>query len=171
MTHSVTSKEAPQIEPVSAQRSGPRSGAARFTCVPWQRLTHASHGSRPHRELHRRPQWQGSHASPGPFRHTPHTVRGPIESSTEGLCGRVRLRPQADLVGHTPHTVAPDWMGVGRFRPSKGLKRNRSRCPIPFLHSSTSSSSSSGEAKLLLLHLLCSLHALRPLEKQKQKRQ
>ena len=30
----------------------------------------------PPRELHRRPQWQGSHTAPRPFRHTPHTVRG-----------------------------------------------------------------------------------------------
>ena len=103
----MTRKEAPQIEPVRAPQSGPRSGAARFTCVPWQRLTHASHGSRPHRELHRRPQWQGSHASPGPFRHTPHTVRGPIESSTEGPCGRVRLRPHADLSTPLTRCVAP----------------------------------------------------------------
>ena len=54
-----------------------RMNVSGFTCVPWQRLTHASHGSRPHRELHRRPQWQGSNASPGPFRHTLTRFVGP----------------------------------------------------------------------------------------------
>eukprot|EP00959_Pyramimonas_sp_CCMP1952_P447191 9362998-Pyramimonas_sp.AAC.1 len=44
------------------------------------------------REFHRRPLWQGS--SRGPFRHTPHTVRGPSGSSTEGPSDRVRMRPQ-----------------------------------------------------------------------------
>eukprot|EP00959_Pyramimonas_sp_CCMP1952_P220623 4612741-Pyramimonas_sp.AAC.1 len=39
-------------------------------------LAHPSHGSWPHRELRRRPQWQSSHAVPRTFRHTPHTARG-----------------------------------------------------------------------------------------------
>jgi len=44
---------------------------------------HPSHASWPHKEPHRRPQWRCSHASRHEFRHTTHTVRGPIGSSTE----------------------------------------------------------------------------------------
>ena len=57
----------------------------------------------PHRELLRRPQWLRSHAVPPPLRHTPHTFRGPIGSSTEGPMAAVRMRP-AHPFRHTPHT-------------------------------------------------------------------
>eukprot|EP00959_Pyramimonas_sp_CCMP1952_P012912 273065-Pyramimonas_sp.AAC.1 len=39
-----------------------------------------------------------------PFRHTPHTVRGPIGSSAEGPSGCVRMRHRHPT-RHTPHTV------------------------------------------------------------------
>ena len=55
-------------------------------------LAHPSHVSWPHRELHRRPQWQGPHAAPRQFRRTLHEDRRPIRSSTEGASGRVRMR-------------------------------------------------------------------------------
>eukprot|EP00959_Pyramimonas_sp_CCMP1952_P208766 4366772-Pyramimonas_sp.AAC.1 len=62
----------------------------------------------PHRELQRRPKWPRPHApSPPtacPFRHTPHTIRGPIGISTEGSSGRVRMSPPHSI-RHTPHTV------------------------------------------------------------------
>ena len=36
-------------------------------------------------------------APPRPFRHTSHTLRGPIGSSTEGSSGRVRMRTRVHL--------------------------------------------------------------------------
>ena len=68
---------------------------------------HPSHGSWPHRELHRRPQWQGPHAVPPSFRRTPHTVRGPIGSSTEGPSGRVRMQFQPHFCASLTRFVAP----------------------------------------------------------------
>ena len=53
------------------------------------------------RELHRRSQWHRLHASRYPFRHTIHTSRGPIGSSTEGRPRRPRPRPPSP-VRHTP---------------------------------------------------------------------
>ena len=53
---------------------------------------HSSHVSWPHWELHRRPQWQRPHAVPPSFRHTLHTFRGPIGSSTEGPSGSARVQ-------------------------------------------------------------------------------
>ena len=43
------------------------------------------------KELRRLPQWQGPHGGPALFRQTPHKLRGPIDSSAEGLSGRVRM--------------------------------------------------------------------------------
>eukprot|EP00959_Pyramimonas_sp_CCMP1952_P208527 4362133-Pyramimonas_sp.AAC.1 len=37
------------------------------------------------------------------FRHTPHTLRGPMGSSAEGPSGTVRMPPPAPF-RHTPHT-------------------------------------------------------------------
>ena len=87
---------------------------------------HPSHISWPHRELHRRPQWDHPHAPathhtfrgpigsstegpnatarmrpPYPFRHILHTFRGPIGSSTEGRSATARMRPPHPL-RHTP---------------------------------------------------------------------
>ena len=41
----------------------PQAAMAGFTCVPKPISAHPSHGSWPHRELHRGPLWQGSPAS------------------------------------------------------------------------------------------------------------
>ena len=60
----------------------------------WRRrliLAHPSHVSRPHGELHRRPQWQSLHGDATSFWHTPHSARGPMGSSTEGPSGRARM--------------------------------------------------------------------------------
>ena len=42
-------------------------------------------------------------AYPHPIRHTPHTFRGPVRSSTEGPSGRVRMA-YPHPIRHTPHT-------------------------------------------------------------------
>eukprot|EP00959_Pyramimonas_sp_CCMP1952_P373323 7818143-Pyramimonas_sp.AAC.1 len=55
--------------------------------------THPAYASWSHRELHRGPQWHGSHAAPSPRWHTAHTLRGHIGSSIEGLSGIVRMSP------------------------------------------------------------------------------
>eukprot|EP00959_Pyramimonas_sp_CCMP1952_P350544 7344395-Pyramimonas_sp.AAC.1 len=66
------------------------------------------HASRPHRELHLRPQWEGTHGTAAPCRHTPHphggpapcrhtvhTLRGLMRRSTEG--GRYSQRRYSNL--------------------------------------------------------------------------
>eukprot|EP00959_Pyramimonas_sp_CCMP1952_P027755 582500-Pyramimonas_sp.AAC.1 len=56
---------------------------AQFACVfPIQYSV-----SWPNGELHRRPQWRSSHASPPPSI----AFRGPVGSTTEGLGGAVRM--------------------------------------------------------------------------------
>eukprot|EP00959_Pyramimonas_sp_CCMP1952_P000348 6732-Pyramimonas_sp.AAC.1 len=50
---------------------------AGFAWRPRAIAAHPSRGPWPHRELNRRPQWQGSHGGLGPFRHTAHEDRGP----------------------------------------------------------------------------------------------
>ena len=74
---------------IGSSTEGP---GGRVRMRPRHGFRYTPHVSWPHRELHRKPQWQGPHASPRQFRHTPHTVRGPIGSSTEGPSGRVRMR-------------------------------------------------------------------------------
>eukprot|EP00959_Pyramimonas_sp_CCMP1952_P152010 3180299-Pyramimonas_sp.AAC.1 len=60
------------------------------------------HVSEPQKELHRRftvavSTWRH------PFRHTPHTLRGPMRSSTEGPSCNVRMPPPHPF-RHTPQT-------------------------------------------------------------------
>ena len=61
----------------------------------------SAHPSHVSRELHW-PKWLRSHAPTAPISSHPHTVRGPIGSSTEGANGKVRMRP-ARPFRHTPH--------------------------------------------------------------------
>ena len=68
---------------------------------------HPSRALWPHRELHRTPQWQGSHGGPAPFWRTPHTVRGPIGSSTEGPRGKARIRDRVHCGTPLTRFVAP----------------------------------------------------------------
>eukprot|EP00959_Pyramimonas_sp_CCMP1952_P328644 6880530-Pyramimonas_sp.AAC.1 len=51
----------------------------------------------PRRELNRRPQWQGSRAVPRSFRHTRHTLRGPMGNPTENHNGKVRKHFPANV--------------------------------------------------------------------------
>eukprot|EP00959_Pyramimonas_sp_CCMP1952_P233619 4882454-Pyramimonas_sp.AAC.1 len=73
-------------------RAPPNASVAGFACSCTLISAHPSHGSLPHRELHRRPQRHCSHAVPPSFRRTPHTVHGPMWESTEGPSGRVRMQ-------------------------------------------------------------------------------
>ena len=52
---------------------------------------HPSNGSWHNEEVHLRPQWPCPHTVSNPFQRTPHTVRCPIGSSTEGHSGRARI--------------------------------------------------------------------------------
>ena len=74
------------LSTASSTSSSPSSSSS-----PTPISAHPSHVSWPHRELHRRPQWQGPHAVPLPFRGTPRTFRGPIRCSTGGPSGRARM--------------------------------------------------------------------------------
>ena len=58
-----------------------------FACLHHPTLLNPSRGSWPHRELHRRPPWDGSHAFSARFRRPPRPVRGPMAKSTEGPRG------------------------------------------------------------------------------------
>eukprot|EP00959_Pyramimonas_sp_CCMP1952_P226049 4727264-Pyramimonas_sp.AAC.1 len=51
---------------------------SQFAWRPRAISAHPSHVSLPHGELHLRSQWRSSHGGLGQFRHTPHTLRGPI---------------------------------------------------------------------------------------------
>ena len=81
------------------------------------KTAHPSHGSWPHRELHRRLQWQGSHGGPAPFRRTPREGRGgPMRTSTESGTHNVVLttaygwalrQANSTLVSFPPHSPSP----------------------------------------------------------------
>ena len=123
--------------------------------------THRSHISRPNWELHRKPQWQGSHdgvtpvlahrshvswphmgdppktegpsgsvrmVASRPFRHTAHTFRGPMGSSSQCPSGRVRI--VASRLFHAPHTFHGP-MGIFTQGPSGRVRMVASR---PFRH-------------------------------------
>ena len=90
--------------------SGPRGRSQRhpsWASLEWleprrlQRLkSHPSHASSPQRELHPRPQWQGSHASPCPFWAHPSHATWPYRE----LCWR------------------PQWQGSHLRGPAETLK-------------------------------------------------
>ena len=63
-----------------------------------------------------------------PFRHTPHTLRGPLGSSTEGPSGHVRMRPRFHFGTSLAQIVAPN---EAPPRASDGRARTR---PNPFRH-------------------------------------
>eukprot|EP00959_Pyramimonas_sp_CCMP1952_P284609 5949778-Pyramimonas_sp.AAC.1 len=58
-------------------------------------------------ELHRRPQWQGSHGGLGPFWRAPREDRGPIGAPPKAPEARFAWRPRAILAhpsrGSWPH--------------------------------------------------------------------
>ena len=58
--------------------------------------------SRPHRELHARPQQRGSHGAAAKFRHTPRTLRAPMRSTTCFPRAKFRTAPPPPV--GTPHT-------------------------------------------------------------------
>ena len=93
---------------VAPQRAPPKVPVAELAWRHRPIFAHPSHVSWPHRELHRRPQWQGPHGATAPFWHTPHTARGPIGSSTEGPSGGVRTRSR-------PHHDALSMKGTPKF--------------------------------------------------------
>ena len=85
----------------------------RSHCTAAPISAYPSHGSWPHREPHRRPQWWCPHA-PAPlidpkFWHTPHTVRGPIGSPTEGPSGGVRTCPRLSYTSILAHRSHGSW--------------------------------------------------------------
>ena len=74
---------------VAPEEAPPKALVAGCACAPQLTSPRPSQASWPHIELQRRFQRSGSHASPGQFRHSPQTLRGPVGNSTEGSCGRV----------------------------------------------------------------------------------
>ena len=98
--------------PVHTARSpiGSSTETPRWRCshaAPQGMSAHPSHGSCPHRELHRRPNWRCSHAPPQVMSAHPHTVRSPMRSSTEGPSGGVRMRPRRLFRHALTRIVAP----------------------------------------------------------------
>eukprot|EP00959_Pyramimonas_sp_CCMP1952_P199422 4171263-Pyramimonas_sp.AAC.1 len=58
-------------------------------------------------ELHRKPQWQGSHGGPALLWRIPRAVRGPIGSYTEGPSGKARMAAPPHFGAPLTRFVAP----------------------------------------------------------------